>query len=53
MICPFTVLEAKIEYKMNALEKHMRICQELKIDILKLQDQRGSLRCPAKLEAAE
>lgn len=40
MVCPLVVLEARLEHKMKALEKHMHICQELKKDIFKIQDEK-------------
>lgn len=40
MVCPLKVLEARLEHKMKALNKHMRICQELKKDIFEIENEK-------------
>lgn len=40
MVCPLVVLDARLEHKMKALNKHMRICQELKKDIKEIEEEK-------------
>ena len=40
MVCSLVVLDARLEHKMKALNKHMRICQELKKDIKNIEDEK-------------
>lgn len=40
MVCPLKVLDARLDHKMKSLDKHMRICHELKKDIQNIENEK-------------
>lgn len=40
MVCPLVILDARLDHKLKALEKHMRICQELKKEVLQIEEEK-------------